>query len=158
MDKLCPYLIEKYGVIFDFDMPIMCDESGLEILGKTFITENKISISKSLIKDSGRWRFTLAHEIGHYILHRKLLSERIEEITDDDNSLLLENDKMIDNSRLEIQANLFALELLLPEESFKREIQRYLRDERLTYPIFVDLQKCNQQNLIKAILHISTYF
>jgi len=150
--------MEKYGVVFDFDMPIMYDESGLEILGKTFINENKISINKSLIKDSGRWRFTLTHEIGHYILHRSLLNERIDDIVDDDNSLLLENDKMIENSRLEIQANLFALELLLPEEAFKRVMQKYIQDERLTYPIFVDLQKCNQQNLTKAILHISTYF
>jgi hypothetical protein len=156
--KLCSYLTDKYWLIFDFDMLPTFDMDWSEILGKTFIEENKISVSSSLHYDSGRWRFTLVHEIGHYILHRSLLQERIKEITDNENSIWL-NENVVNIPRIEIQANLFALELLLPKDSFIRVVRKFLSDERfIEWYIFVDSQTWNQRNLIKAVYHLSTHF
>jgi Zn-dependent peptidase ImmA (M78 family) len=62
-----------------------------------------------LNKDRGtavRWRFSLAHELGHLVLHRSLSDEEFEKRGSD----------------IEHEANLFAGNFLLPEESFGRSV------------------------------------
>ncbi len=63
------------------------------------ITEKKIIINTGLFNNEGRLRFTMAHEIGHYALHHHY------------NELEL-NDA--EEKRLELQANIFAANLLMP--------------------------------------------
>jgi len=90
-------------------------------LGRLDISKRTIYISTSLEIDSPRWRFTLAHEFGHYILHEKLLLESNVQVTSDgdhyaDLYLSVANRTSDKNSkRIEIQANLFASYLLMPD-------------------------------------------
>ena len=78
-----------------------------------------ITISNS-IEFETRKRFTIAHELGHYLLHRK---EPIQH-TDNISSLSWYNDKSKTGIALqEYEANMFASELLLPTFSFKEFIQ-----------------------------------
>lgn len=49
-------------------------EDGEQVLGKTWPIAGKIEIDRCLKRpgEEGRYRFTLAHEIGHWVLHRPL--------------------------------------------------------------------------------------
>ena len=58
----------------------------------------------------GRRRFTIAHEIGHYLLHPQ-------EVLDRDDTI--ENFSIWNDAGEESEANLFAAELLMPEFLFK---------------------------------------
>jgi hypothetical protein len=85
-------------------------------LGATWVAERRVAIDASLDPEShpaleGRYRFTLAHEVGHWQLHRHIAPlARFNQA-----SLLPERDLLRRTlSRLEHQANLFAAALLMP--------------------------------------------
>ncbi|MGE3109309.1 MAG: ImmA/IrrE family metallo-endopeptidase [Phycisphaerales bacterium] len=74
------------------------------ILGAAFTRANEIRINESLSDHEERWRFTLAHELGHLVLHGKVADEfrdgaRLEELVE---------------ARVEREANRFAGALLAP--------------------------------------------
>ena len=60
-----------------------------------------------------RQRFTLAHEFAHYILHRHRLTKKHEDIS------LFRSNRF---DLIEIEANDFAGELLIPEDKFRNFI------------------------------------
>jgi Zn-dependent peptidase ImmA (M78 family) len=112
--KLCDFLKTVYPVDFylDHNLP-----DG--VLGKIEFKPTKIYISKKLRSDLHRWRFTLAHEIGHLILHSKPFEGRLAEKTDDNFSLSFSyNVSEMTSKRIELQANIFASHLLLPMDRF----------------------------------------
>lgn len=45
---------------------------GPDILGAAFIAQREMLISETLVNHEARFRFTSAHELGHFILHGKL--------------------------------------------------------------------------------------
>jgi hypothetical protein len=65
----------------------------------------------------GRQRFTIAHELGHYLLHRERSSEF--KCMDED---------VVDHAlkQLELEANEFASYLLMPMDDFRTQVQRQL--------------------------------
>jgi Zn-dependent peptidase ImmA (M78 family) len=67
-----------------------------------------------------RQRFTLAHQLAHYILHR-----------DDETKEFIDYaylGKSINNNRIELEANEFAINLLMPKADFKYYIQNVSKD------------------------------
>jgi len=82
IEKLCAFLVTVYPVKFDFEHSL---SNG--VLGKIEFNPLKITVTSNLQDDLQRFRFTLAHEIGHLILHYKLLQTSIIEKIDDENSL-----------------------------------------------------------------------
>jgi len=60
------------------------------------------------LSDEGRLNFTLAHEIGHFILHKKLYEN--DDFTD------FHNETNPIGKRIEIQANIFAEMLMMPSK------------------------------------------
>lgn len=85
--------------------------------------QGRISFSKdealitinSDIKSNQRKRFILAHELGHYEMHRKL----IKNIHQDDSRSL---DDWTNLGNIEYEANLFAAELLMPYDLFFKKV------------------------------------
>jgi Zn-dependent peptidase ImmA (M78 family) len=69
------------------------------------------------IESSGRIRFTQAHELGHYILHR---STRDEFQCGDNDVLSWPGDQ----ANIETQADTFASYLLMPIEDYRLQMQR----------------------------------
>jgi hypothetical protein len=69
-----------------------------------------------------RQRFTLAHELGHYVLHRNLLGDGV----NDDRMYRSAPDGGIDNSAIravhESQANSFAANFLMPADMILAEV------------------------------------
>ena len=70
----------------------------------------------SAISARGRINFTLAHEFGHYLLHRLQFPNGIE-CKDDD---VVQWDS--DYRRIEAEANVFAANLLMPLDDYRRQI------------------------------------
>jgi hypothetical protein len=70
-------------------------------------------------EDYPRARFTLAHELGHYFLHRRLLREgRVFR----DDRINLDQDAVLD--QCEREANDFAIEILLPAGCVERRLDQ----------------------------------
>jgi Zn-dependent peptidase ImmA (M78 family) len=67
------------------------------------------------IPEEGRKRFVMAHELGHYELHR----QKVPLISCSEDDFLKWN---ADNQHLEVEANYFAGELLMPEEMFRKRL------------------------------------
>lgn len=101
------HLIERNGVII-----IHTDLGSNEISGRSMFTEDKkpiIFINKNHVVD--RQRFTLAHELGHLIMHI--------------------NQVIPDSRDIEKEANEFASEFLLPLDELRAFVFGYLNIEQL---------------------------
>lgn len=88
-------------------------------LGKLDLKQKKLYITNKLEFNSPRWRFTLAHELGHIVLHKSILTNNGHFVTteEDLSDPLLLNARIMSKpnlKRLEYQANLFASYVLLP--------------------------------------------
>jgi len=123
------HLCEKDQMIVD-DETDLPDEDGDEVLGKTMVRAGRIMINGRLKRsgDLGRYRFTLAHEIGHWRLHRpRILAAAAQrglfpEVGGVDVITTL-NRSIVGTKppRHEIQANRFAATLLIDREALQRE-------------------------------------
>ena len=67
------HLYEKDGLIFRDDVNLGYYE-GDKVLGKTIPARGQVFVDRSLKNHPsiGRFRFTVAHELGHWVLHRHL--------------------------------------------------------------------------------------
>jgi len=99
-------------LILFLDGPEIVFEDMVEYEGK-FMSLGNSSIIKvnSKIKNEGRKRFTLAHELGHFILHRNkgFINCKINDLFD-----------WYGRKQIETEANYFASEILMPTEIFNR--------------------------------------
>ena len=154
-NKICKFLESKYPVSFDFQTELSHD-----ILGKIEFEPLKIQITKSLKIDLPRWRFTLAHEIGHLILHTNILSEKISEKTDTDFSLSFKyNVSEMTSKRLEYQANLFASNLLIPISTLVYIVKDFFLEEHLHKGyLYWDTQPVNQNLALTLLNRISVAY
>ncbi|MFT7292886.1 MAG: Zn-dependent peptidase ImmA (M78 family) [Pseudohongiellaceae bacterium] len=69
------------------------------------------------IAHKGRTNFTLAHELGHYFVHRNQMSTSRFECGESD--MLDENQNF---SNIEMEANIFASNLLMPNHDFRTQV------------------------------------
>ena len=100
-----------------------------KIHGALWVNERRIGIDESLEPDShpkmlGRYRFTLAHECGHWRLHRRRFQHRA--VTQ--RSLLPNDPKRPeyicrdgDSDPIEVQADMYAATLLMPAAMVRRK-------------------------------------
>ncbi len=85
-----------------------------ELSGMIFIKNDIPIIGVNAIHHPNRQRFTLAHEIGHYALHRDMLTSQVH--VDKSFPVLMRDPKSASGSeRREIEANQFAAALLMPK-------------------------------------------
>ena len=85
-----------------------------ELSGMVYVKEGTPIIGVNAIHHPNRQRFTIAHECGHLILHRDQVTR---EVHVDKAFPMLMRDAVSAASvnEMEIEANLFAAELLMPE-------------------------------------------
>lgn len=120
------------------------DIDGREILGSADFGRRIIEINSHSFE--ARERFTIGHEIGHFVLnHGKYL--RSESIIESDLHIKPEQKVQENLDRLEYQANTFASELILPEISFRMATDQFRKDLNIRNRghgyIFVDDQPEN---------------
>lgn len=116
-------------------------------LGYLDIPTKSIYLSSELEVGGPRYRFVLAHEYGHFVLHRDALNRKIAMLYENNDTLksLCSNNNEL--RTLERQANRFASCLLMP----KREFVKTVNDLFRVYDIrggsmYVDHQDCNLNN------------
>jgi len=105
------------------------------VLGATWIKRKKMVINKTLLDGvEGRITFTCAHEIGHWILHRKYLVDQFLRSNQSGDS----NDPAVvcrisaSKQRGEWQADYFSSCLLMPQEEVESAYQRVFGSEPVT--------------------------
>ena len=140
------------------DFRINFEQHPKGILGLLYAKKRILSLSYEIINDIHRRNFTIAHEIGHLILHIPLIENKMEELTDYDiESQLSSGDETI--RLMEVQANKFASYLLLPEKLFIKEIDILFKKHNITKGVlYLDHQPCNINNFNMISSHISRKF
>jgi IrrE N-terminal-like domain len=143
-------IIEKYlkiGIEFDdmhrrFSVPRSGLGFGPDILGAIFFDQKRIVIDESLDPDAnpakeGRYRYTAAHEVGHWQLHQALFGKDPAQTslleTNTSPSVVCRSSQA--KARIEVQADLYASCLLMPrkrvfaawDETFPDRKQRVLQ-------------------------------
>jgi len=119
-------------------------ESG--VLGALYVAEKQVEINESILPDkdkksTGIFNFTLAHEVGHYILHAPLLAANSQ------NVICRKKDEYL---TIEWQANFFASSLLMPRGPFIKAFDENYPDsiyrdaERLIVKCYADKKYCQK--------------
>ncbi|MCI6695051.1 MAG: ImmA/IrrE family metallo-endopeptidase [Campylobacter sp.] len=108
---LMPFDIYAYVNTFD-NIEIIDDDLGLEISGMIEYASGGFVITINKYHSYERRRFTLAHEFGHYCMHREYLinNKSIKDVA----LFRSENTK----DKKEFEANEFAAKLLMPKDDF----------------------------------------
>ena len=127
-----------------------------DILGAIFFERNRIVIDESLDPDAnpaqeGRYRYTAAHEVGHWRLHRGLFGRDLSQTSLLDGnpqpSVICRSSQA--KARIELQADLYASCVLMPrklvfaawDETFPDRKPRVLSPaEPIDHP-FVEIQR-----------------
>ena len=160
-------LAEKEGLVFD-DEKVLAHDDGDQVLGRMWPVGNRIEICASLKerqatgRNKGRYRFTVCHEIGHWMLHRSL---HLESKTHGSRGLFgpeVSQDHMVSLHRNvfatdsapppeEFQANRFAACLLLPGAVLRREFAL-----RFGVPQVVTDPGCTVHDMANLLAHRTT--
>lgn len=177
LEEICTKLNQQRTPIrFVFDEDLGTSPRGRIILGKIKLKERVIYISPSLHPGSARWRWALAHELGHLVLHssidpRKLAeSEELDpnlEILDSEDHFRLRLAHLRVRDRtprewMEMHANNFAAMILLPKLTFVMEHLRSIEKRgirtRTKGVLYLDRQLCNRSDFIAVRNDIALAF
>ena len=155
-DKVIYFFSNKYNITFEFNINL-----GDTILGLISFKKNTIFISNRLKYDSPRWRFTLAHEIGHLILHKQYLEKYMDIFEDNITDVFSENEIIPKNlnRRMEMQANIFASNFLV--NNIFMEIHWYYFRKKYCITknfLFYDNQYINKNMAIMLIEYVKYIF
>lgn len=150
IEKICQHIASKYKILFEDQL------LDLRTFGRTDFQNNLIVFNSRLKQDEHRYRFTIAHEIGHLLLHRKLHSN-FEETESSQN--IIYKEKLSNNDIMEYQANIFAEHLLLPLRNLRMAFAQFMVQENITkVPLYLDNQRCNIALGYKACSYIGDKF
>lgn len=102
-------IIKKYQIVLQY-APFEEDLSGM-----AYINSGISIIAVNALHSPNRQRFSAAHELGHHLLHPDIISEAVH--VDKGMRVLLRDGVASQGSDpVEIQANVFASELLMPKD------------------------------------------
>lgn len=133
-EKAQEILKNNYVIAPPVNVREIVENEGLEVIEMPFKDEiNNVSgyidtekgrIYVNTADSKNRRNFTLAHELGHWLMHRKKLQE------DPDKYAILYRIAIgkANDDPIEKQANRFAAELLVPQEIFKKYYAKYKDD------------------------------
>lgn len=83
-------------------------------LGRLDVLQRRVTLNSSGMNNYSRYRFTMAHELGHYLLHVPWFN-RCGIVSVGETEYTLNSTITFDKRRMEYQANLFASYLLMPK-------------------------------------------
>ena len=118
-------IAEKY-LEFTLEYDNLDETLGISgVLGATWAEEKRMVINNSLLDGAeGRITFTCAHEIGHWVLHRKYLSDQFVRFRVDGHQPNVVCRMSTSKLRGEWQADYFGSCLLLPQEEVESAYRR----------------------------------
>ena len=123
-----------------YDLDFRCDGiySDTNILGGLIIDDKRIELNEILTKQEGRMNFTVAHEIGHIILHLPLFLNEKNKIFQRKNILCRKDQGIYGNNKklIEIHADKFASYLIMPSDKVLNTFNRLYKK-----PIHIEKEK-----------------
>lgn len=135
------------------DIRINFSDFAQGVLGALSFSDKIITLSNALVSDVHRKNFTLAHELGHLYLHKPVLERYNNPLLDYEEGFVANLPDVI-IKRMEIQANLFASYLLIPQIPFVNEVIRLFKEFSITTGrLYLDHQPCNKRD-VHAILRV----
>ncbi|MEO6718887.1 MAG: ImmA/IrrE family metallo-endopeptidase [Ferruginibacter sp.] len=159
IEKTIDYLKNNYKLNFNFDDSIFIKKG---LLGYYDIPESCIHIDSNIYKTE-RFAFILAHEVGHFILHKDIkINQQSYDKFEDSEYDFISDKHLLNNHKnwIEWQANEFAASFILPKSSFYTRLvqtQRQLGISRVGF-IYLDDQPINRQDFYKIISTLSQFF
>jgi Zn-dependent peptidase ImmA (M78 family) len=164
LTSIVNFLKTQYNIVFNFDVTLGFNLNNNRIFGACNPIKRVIFIDSAIKQDEHKFNFTLAHELGHLSLHRKI---KITHEPDDDNSdveTIRENsfykkELKSDSDWIEWQANYYASALLMPDDILATKLSNIQKQLGARVGrIYVDNQTCNQQRFYEIIDLLSKYF
>ena len=119
-----PVHVEK--IALKMDIAVAPTDLGPGISGALIINDGKATIGVNPTESKVRRRFTIAHELGHFLLHKNsqnLFVEKKVFFRDEESSL--------GEEKREKEANAFAAALLMPSSFLKTEIDEAVNKKSL---------------------------
>lgn len=108
-------IIKKHQIVLQY-APFEEDLSGM-----AYINEGLSIIAVNALHPPNRQRFSAAHELGHHLLHADELSRAVH--VDKGTRVLLRDDVASQGTDpVEVQANVFAAELLMPIDLLRKAV------------------------------------
>ena len=122
-----PVSVDKIAAILKAQLSFEPFEGEDAISGMLYRDEKQTIIGINSSHGRPRQRFTIAHEIGHLVLHKgELFVDQGVRLNFRDKRSSLAEDQQ------EIEANKFAAELLMPEEMIRQEVQKCTTKKKIT--------------------------
>ncbi len=109
-------LAERLGILVSYS-PLEDDYSGLLV-----IRDGRASAHINSRHHPNRRRFSLAHELGHFVLHAGGETTVNNAYVDKVMRIYQRKDRSGSNPRMEWEANFFAAELLMPEQLVRSKV------------------------------------
>ncbi len=102
---------------------------GRDVLGAVYVESKAICINERLFESSseGRLVFTIAHEVGHWVLHRQYLEAQ----ETDSSRQIIVSKKGNSKDTIEWQADYFASCLLMPEKEIREAFEKVCSPEAI---------------------------
>jgi len=155
LEKICEIVSVQ---VEHSDAPYIANDD-VEVLGAANFNSRTIKIYQH--SNQKRERFTLAHEIGHFWLQHDVYL-RNEIVLAADIKLEGSEESAANYERLEIQANIFASCILMPDHVFKNKLDDYRKEldirDRFHGALFVDGQMQNLADYHVVLSRLSDYF
>jgi Zn-dependent peptidase ImmA (M78 family) len=119
------------------DGELICEKAGLDVVPTAMpnvfdcciiVSRNELYVNLNRYLDDrneNRLRFTFAHELGHFVLHRSILEE-LSLQTIDDYMEFLDAEKDEAYSRYEFQAHEFAGRLVVPRDILRERFDKLI--------------------------------
>jgi len=148
LKSVCPRLLKEPGkfplVDFaEFQMPellgyyLCVDKLPPYVEAETRVYSKELVLSEetyqALLEDDPRARFTIAHEVGHIVLHAEFLHK----LNGNDSVRMVSLKRLKPFENPEVQANVFAAALLMPRKPFLSMLSELVR-KKLPKEVIID--------------------
>lgn len=163
LKKIVSVLQSKYNVRFFFSKDLGVLPDGKKILGRFTVDPLTIRVCSSVQAWSPRFCRTLAHELGHLVLHRKMIGvgkyiSLDKPIVDTARQLRYrETADLSDLGWVEWQANEFSMCLILPRRFLQIlvvSVQMELGINKNIGTMYLDDQPCNKHDCKRIVARI----
>ncbi len=96
-----------------------------ELSGMVYVKDGTPIIGVNALHHPNRQRFTIAHECGHLVCHRRAITKEIHVDKSFTTMLMRDSNSATGEDEMEVEANLFAAELLMPASFLALSLKEY---------------------------------
>ena len=159
--KIRKYLEDEMSIQIN-ENSYLVNNNGDELLGYYDI-KNQIIYINSIIKNTIRFPFVFAHEIGHLLLHNDLKANQFtyDNFKDSEYNLFVQKNILInDKNWIEWQANCFSASLLMPTDTIIARLISIQSKMGISKQgrIYLDNQRINKEDFRNIVYQLATFF